>query len=496
MGKNFSYGAQTKKNVGDFLQWLLNEACRQDSVGEKSIWLEDKQLQIKNVRIEFLQGSDISISLIRDVLNHYLTKFLGIAQDKRTSEDRDRGLWNFTFDLSTVGVDLKKFEAFWEKKNGERKLDSPTKTDNLSSLLPITSIREGIRDRQNFVGRDEDLEELHKRLNPQGPEGNTVAISGMTGLGKSELALQYAKEYKSCYTGGIYEIRANDSDIVSQIVSFTQGAFLDRSFEMLKEMLPLDRVRYCWKLWLESGQKQVTTMLIIFDDVSNYGEVKDFLPPQEPIFRIVLTTQLVIPKIANLLLKDLPEEAALQQLEVTIGKERVQAELDIAKRLCEHLGFLPLALELVASYLHLDKSKSLSLILTELTTLKGITHKALDTRKRTSTADRGVEEAFQLSWNKLDRAARRMAVMLSVFAPNPIPWGMCEKLEQYYCQLKMSDFNRESLDKSKQDLLELHLLKYVKHEGEDWYELHSLIRQFFKEKMDSEFGSEIPNDQG
>jgi hypothetical protein len=50
----------------------------------------------------------------------------------------------------------------------------------------------------NFVGRVKELEEIHAKL--QGGQGVSVcAVEGMGGLGKSELALQYAKRYRQEY---------------------------------------------------------------------------------------------------------------------------------------------------------------------------------------------------------------------------------------------------------------------------------------------------------
>ena len=75
------------------------------------------------------------------------------------------------------------------------------------------------RGSDTFVGRDDTLKALHERL----AQGNTVAITaiqGMGGVGKTELARQYALQYKTAYPGGVCWLQARDLDVAPQIVEF------------------------------------------------------------------------------------------------------------------------------------------------------------------------------------------------------------------------------------------------------------------------------------
>ena len=58
-----------------------------------------------------------------------------------------------------------------------------------------------------FCGRDEELEELHKKVRKK----SKVVVTGVIGVGKSELARAYAKKYASDYKQVIYCMLTNDT---------------------------------------------------------------------------------------------------------------------------------------------------------------------------------------------------------------------------------------------------------------------------------------------
>jgi hypothetical protein len=67
----------------------------------------------------------------------------------------------------------------------------------------------------HFVGRDNELALIHEKFTEQ---NNTVAISavaGMGGVGKTELAVKYAREHINDYSGGVCWFSVRSSNIAT-----------------------------------------------------------------------------------------------------------------------------------------------------------------------------------------------------------------------------------------------------------------------------------------
>ncbi|MEQ9480760.1 tetratricopeptide repeat protein [Coleofasciculus sp. F4-SAH-05] len=314
-----------------------------------------------------------------------------------------------------------------------------------------------------FVGRSDVLKQLHQQLQ-QTDRIAICAVAGMGGVGKTELALQYALHHRKqgTYPGGLCWIQAGESVVGTQTVSFARTQ-LDLQ---LPDGLDLtEQVAYCWRHW------RLGDVLFIFDDVRNYRQIKSYLPPAESRFKVLITTrrQRLGASFQMRPLDVLTEEAAIALLVSLIGQERIEVELEQAKRLCQDLGCLPLGLELVGRYLQRKPDLSLEKMSQRL----GLKHRSLNNPDPDMTAQLGVEAAFELSWLELSQEAQKLACFLSLFALAPIPWKWVEQC--------WSDEDVEELEDIRDDeLVNLSLLARVDKES---YQLHRLIREFLKEKF-------------
>src|SRR5271170_2838639 len=61
----------------------------------------------------------------------------------------------------------------------------------------------------SFVGREDDLARLHALLQKGAAVGvRPAALTGMGGIGKTQLAVEYAYRYAAAYPGGVYWVNA------------------------------------------------------------------------------------------------------------------------------------------------------------------------------------------------------------------------------------------------------------------------------------------------
>jgi len=321
----------------------------------------------------------------------------------------------------------------------------------------------------NFVGREDAMAQLHEQLQQQERIAITAVVTGMAGVGKTELAIQYALHHKkkSTYPGGICWVGVQAGTVGVQLLEFAKSLLGLFPPEDLNLRGQLD---YCWARWQPPGD-----VLLLLDDVHQYEEIEDYLPPQEQRFKVLITTrqQWLAASFEQLRLSVLSESAALALLESLIGASRLQAELEVGKGLCAWLGYLPLGLELVGRFLKRRSNWTLARMQQQLID-KGLQLSALQDRSDDMTAQRGVEAAFEVSWEALNQPARDLGCFLSLFALAPIPW----RLVVERC---LSAEDKEELEDIREDeLLNLHLLQAV--EGEV-YQFHPLVRQFFQAKL-------------
>jgi tetratricopeptide (TPR) repeat protein len=318
---------------------------------------------------------------------------------------------------------------------------------------------------RKFVGRD--LGELHSQLR-QADHLAITAIRGMGGIGKTELALQYAQHHyqRGTYPGGICWLQAREQEIATQIVGFarsTLGLHLPDDLELAEQ------VAYGWRHW-PAGE-----VLVILDDVKDYAAIKAFLPPPNPRFWVLLTTRLKLgSSIRTFELQVLDETASLELLASLIGTERVEAELETAKKLCQWLGYLPLGLELAGRYLAQKPDLSLAQLRTRLED-KRLAAKALSQSSGDLTAEHeNLAAAFELSWQELTEAQQSLAYLLSLFALAPIPWSAVTSCFAPEDEEDLEDWR---------DLGLVHR-SLLQRTDQDTYQLHQLIREFFRAKVE------------
>ncbi len=304
---------------------------------------------------------------------------------------------------------------------------------NPPNNLPFSNVRE-------FVGRSSEMSTLHEKLQ-KGVSVVISAISGMGGVGKTELALQYSRYHweNNHYPGGVCWLEARQGELGTEIVNFARSQLNLNPSEGLELKA---QVQYCWAHWIEGD------VLLVLDDVVAYEDIQAYLPPFQSRFKILITTRHkdLLSSCEELDLQVLEPEAAQELLIAYIGEERWNREVEEGKGICADLGYLPLGIQLVGSYLKGKPDLSWQKMRQRL----GLEHRSLKDISGDMTAQRGVKAAFELSWQELNPEQQRLAGLLSLFALAPIPWSAVEQC--------LPGEDQEELEDNRDEMVNLSLL--------------------------------------
>jgi|GEM_PF-1172809 len=332
-----------------------------------------------------------------------------------------------------------------------------------NQLIP-SNVRQGS---PNFVGRETELEQIHAKL--QNGQGVIVcAVEGMGGVGKTELALQYAQHYKDEYVAQ-YFLQLRGIGLAQAVVTLA-NPYLALPESMQSASLE-EQAAWYWLNWKpEQGR-----LLVILDDVSNAESIPDAAMPNDERVRVLVTTRErdLDLGFVSLSLDILSRQKALELLTKIVGAAKVDRELAKVEQVCEILGYLPLAIELVGEYL----VKNRHLTFANLQKNLRLADKVLSQEhKHKFYAYRGVEAAILLSWQDLSAASQRVAIWLGLFAPVGLEWKLVADMAE------IAEITESELDEARGELDRLHLIQPV---GEDcnFYKIHTLVREFFRDRL-------------
>ena len=111
----------------------------------------------------------------------------------------------------------------------------------------------------------------------------------MGGVGKTELAVQYAQKHENDYPGGICWLNVRGTNLAAEIIQFVQqqmGLKVPQK-DIQENPLTLEQqIAWCWQHW----QPPEGFVLIILDDVTNLEDISELLPSFQR-FRVLITTR-------------------------------------------------------------------------------------------------------------------------------------------------------------------------------------------------------------
>jgi tetratricopeptide (TPR) repeat protein len=196
---------------------------------------------------------------------------------------------------------------------------------------------------KNFTGRQELLAELRQRLEDQDKEAAVVlphAMHGMGGVGKTQLAIEYAHRYAGRYQA-VWWIPADQPGLIRSTL-----AGLAPHLELTG--LAPGRVEDAVTAVLQALRRgtPVDSWLLIFDNADEPQQIRHFMPSARGGHIIVTSRNRRWEQIADTIEVDVFSRPESQQFLERRNPGIMPAE---ANQLAEALGDLPLALEHAAS---------------------------------------------------------------------------------------------------------------------------------------------------
>jgi tetratricopeptide (TPR) repeat protein len=223
-----------------------------------------------------------------------------------------------------------------------------------------------------FAGRDRELAELDALLEAVNEQPNTVvisALSGTGGVGKTALALHWARRVADRFPDGQLYLNLRGFDPSGSAMTATEAV---RSFLEALNVHP-QRVpdSFDAQVGLYRSLLADRRMIVLLDNARNVEQIRPLLPGSPGCLALVTSrnqlTGLVVTEGATPLSLDLlSHHEARAMLAQRLGPGRLAAEPQAAEALVTFCGRLPLALAIVAARAAMRRSLPLGALADEL----------------------------------------------------------------------------------------------------------------------------------
>lgn len=267
---------------------------------------------------------------------------------------------------------------------------------------------------RHFSDADGRLADLYRTLEAAGVAAavSSVAIHGMGGVGKTQLALKYSHDFRDRYAG-VWWLRAETDDILQldavDACRATGAPVGDREAPAL-----------AFKRWLDNAQSGAPPWLLVFDYAEDPSVLRSFLPERGGHHVLITSRNPAWGGIAKPLATD-PWSAAqgADFLAQRLAERHDASDRGALRSLAVALGGLPLALEQAAGFLD-ETDMSVADYLTEV-------HRHDDAKRlleegRAATGyEHSVLATLAIAFPRLDEAATQLLRLLGFCAPEPVP---------------------------------------------------------------------------
>ncbi len=191
----------------------------------------------------------------------------------------------------------------------------------------------------NFTGREDFLAALSSALSSGRPAALTQAVHGLGGVGKTQLAAEYAYRHSHLYDV-VWWVRSEEpAALASDYATLAARVGLPEADEADQRL-----VGRAVRDWLGRNAK----WLLVFDNARTRSEVREYLPQGSTGHVIITSRDRDWSGLASpLQVREMPRNESVQFL----LKRTSQNDSEAADKLAQALGDLPLALEQAGAYI-------------------------------------------------------------------------------------------------------------------------------------------------
>ncbi len=346
-----------------------------------------------------------------------------------------------------------------------------------------------------FVGRANDLRQLAAALH----RGDTAAVSqvetaaatGLGGIGKTQLACEYAHRYGQFYPGGVFWLSfADPQSVPAQIAACGGLGAMDLAPDYTRRSLD-EQAKLVLSAWQEPIRR-----LLVFDNCEEPALIERWRPITGGCHVLVTSRRGDWEAVLNLQMVFLGVLARSESIEL-FRKFQIIGDRQILDEIAEELGDLPLALHLAGSYLRCYRRViSLETYLEQIRGPALLKHPSMQGIGLSPTAHiQHVGRTFAMSYDKLDPTndidaiARKLLVHAAHFAPGEKIWYAL-LIKTLAPEAEQAEQDLLRIDQAFRRLIELGLIEAVE---DDLLRMHRLVAAFVSEvaKTDVETTREI-----
>jgi tetratricopeptide (TPR) repeat protein len=266
---------------------------------------------------------------------------------------------------------------------------------------------------ENFTGREKLLETLHLKLSEIVPKqwNHRVALYGLGGVGKTQLALEYAYTQKDNYER-IYWISAvNEATLFSGFQEIAKRTRCISDYSILKPLEVAERVLH----WLNEQK----SWLLVLDNLDDINVVNGYLPDRSPRKHTLITTRLshchqIPAEGLQVEVLDVTDATNLLFLRSHVGTVETPDGKAEAIEIVKELGFLPLAIEQAAAYIR-EASKNVFKFLPNYRNSR-MTHHARASKGIQSCYVESVATTWRMSFQRIEENNTDASKLLRLLA--------------------------------------------------------------------------------